>query len=95
MVKIKFREDGWFEAGKDKKDNFSYDYLFYQAKQELKQKLTELNNKNLSRSLLEKALCKIEAKEPLKGKLYLEGDGIVVRTPRLGLEIAYLGYIAK
>ncbi|GAI27725.1 unnamed protein product, partial [marine sediment metagenome] len=66
MVKIKFRDDGWFEAGKDAKDYFPFAYLSYQAKQELKQKLTELNDKNLSRGSLEEALHGIEAPRPFK-----------------------------
>jgi len=94
MAKIEFRRDCWFKGGKDAKERSPFAYQSYQAKQYLKRKLNKLNKKNLSRNALEKEIYKIEAREPLKGHLFLDGDGVFV--PTYGMPgRAYLGRVVE
>ncbi len=92
MVKIELRGDDWYEAGKESENKFAH--MAYETKQELKKKLSELNEKSLDRSELIVALGDITiAHNPsFRGHPYIKGNNILIDTRGPPGE-AYLGQI--
>ena len=78
MYKIKLREDGWFEAGKDSE---GFPRLAYDAKQKLKEELSKIGRVS-SREELNNTLGKIDIGHNLNFRRspYLRGDVVRIDT---------------
>ena len=88
---IELRNDGWFEAGKDKEGII---HLIYQSKERIKEIITKIGEKS-TQSDLEKALEGFPNDLfEFKGKPYFAGGKLMIDTPGLP-GTCYLGELIR
>ncbi len=92
MVKIKLREDDWFEVGKKHDPTVPLASVIYPHKQELKERLLAINASTMGD--LEKALSGIPDIKFFEGKPYLKENKIYILRDD-GMGDAYLGEAVK